>query len=138
MATNAAFLAAIQAMTVTGVTRHYDQPPLSLNTADLPAAFPLMPGGALGGRTVTCIAKDKARSIDFVVCLEAVGQGTQTQNYGLLAAAMDNLETALDALGVPGGGSVANFIEYDIEAQIFAVAEQAYWAIVAQVTARDV
>ena len=30
---------AFQALTVSGVTRHYDNPPLSLNTADLPADY---------------------------------------------------------------------------------------------------
>lgn len=138
MATNAAFLSAIQALTVTGVTTHFDQPPLSLSTAQLPAAFPLMPGGALGDKSVSCWAQNKTRNIGFVVCIEAVGQGTQVQNYARLAGVMDNVESALDGLEKSQGGSLANFIEYSIDADIFEVAGNAFWAIVAQVTARDV
>ncbi len=138
MATNAAFLAAIQALTVTGVTRHYDEPPRRLATADLPAAFPLMPSGAIGEKSLSCYDTNKTRSIGYVVCLEAVGQGTQAQNYGLLAAAMDNMETAFDGLEKSQGGTLANFIEYDMAAEIFPVAGNDYWAIVATVSARDV
>ncbi len=138
MATNAAFLSAIQGLTITGVTRHYDEPPASLSTADLPAAFPLMPSGALGEKALSCFAQNKTRSIGFVICLEAVGQGTQPQNYGLIAARMDNLETALDALEKSQGGTLANFLEYEMGAEIFEVAGNAYWAIVATVNARDV
>ena len=46
MASYVTFLAAIQAMHVTGLTRHYEEPPGSLSTADLPAGFPLMPNGS--------------------------------------------------------------------------------------------
>jgi hypothetical protein len=138
MATNAAFLTAVQGLTVTGVTRHYDEPPRQIHTAELPVAFPMMPAGGLGEKLLSCFDTNKTRRIQFVVCLEAVGQGTQPQNYGLLAAAMDNLETALDGLEKSQGGTLANFIEYEISAEIFEVAGNTYWAIVADLSARDV
>lgn len=137
MATNAAFVAALQGITVTGVTRHFDQPPASIGKADLPAAFPYMPNGGIGERSVSCRALDKVRAMRFVICLAPVGTGTQSQNYGALAAAMDNLETALDALEVAGGGTLANFIEYDIAAEIVEVGGNDYWGVVAEVRARD-
>lgn len=138
MATNAVFIAAIQALTVTGVTRHYDEPPTSLNTADLPAAFPLMPSGALGEKSLSCWASNKTRSMGYVVAIEPVGQDTQASNYGKLAAVMDNMEAAFDGLEKSQGGSLANFIEYEMAAEIFEVSGKAYWAIVATVNARDV
>ncbi len=138
MATNAAFLTAIQAMTVTGVSRHYEEPPRKLSTADLPAAFPLMPSGALGEKSLSCYDTNKTRSIGYVVAIEPVGQGTQAENYGQLAAVMDNMETAFDALEKSQGGTLANFIEYEIAAEIFAVAGIDYWSIVATISARDV
>lgn len=132
MATNAAFLAAIQAISVTGVAHHYDYPPLSLNTGDLPAAFPLMPSGAMGEWITSCIATNKTRAIAFVVCVEPVGQDLQPMNYAKLAALMDNLETALDAL------TVSNFIEYEISTTAeFDVAGINYWAIVANISSRE-
>lgn len=138
MATNAAFLAAIQGLTITGVTRHYDEPPRSLHTADLPAAFPLMPSGALGEKSLSCYDTNKTRSIGFVVAIEPTGQDTQAANYGKLAAVMDNMETAFDGLEKSQGGTLANFIEYEMAAEIFPVAGNDYWAIVATVQARDV
>lgn len=138
MATNAAFLAAIQALSVTGVTRHYDEPPANIHTADLPAFFPLMPGGALGERIVSCYASNKQRTIQAAIVIEPAGQGTQAQNYGRLAALMDNLETALAGMEKSQGGSLANFVDYDISAEILPVAGVEHWAIVATVTAYDV
>lgn len=138
MATNAAFIAAIQALSVTGVTRTYTEPPTSLNTADLPSAFPLMPSGALGEKSLSCFDTNKTRTMGYVVCIEPVGQDTQASNYGKLAAVMDNMETAFDALEKSQGGTLANFIEYEMAAEIFEVSGKAYWAIVATVSARDV
>lgn len=130
--TNAAFLAAIQAISVTGVTKHYDYPPLSLNTGDLPAAFPLLPTAGQREPLATCMPLSKTRNIGFVICVEALGQDVQELNYGKLAPLLDYLETALDAL------TIANFIEYDITTTTeFAVAGNNYWTIVADIRARS-
>lgn len=129
---NAAFVSAMQGLSITGVTRHYDEPPASVNTADLPAAFPMLPSGTLGERLTTCINDSKTRSMQFVIIIEAVGQGTQAQNYARIAALMDNLETALDAL------TTANFTDYEITANTtVAVAGNEFWSIVADVTMRS-
>ena len=130
--TNAAFLAAVQAMTVTGVNRHYDEPPASVDISDGYAAFPLMPSAGLGEFALSCTDSNKTRTVGYVVIIEAAGQGTQAQNYGKLAAAMDNLEAALDGL------TVANFIEYDITTGSYLVGESAYWSLIAEIRARSV
>ena len=138
MATNAAFLEAIRKITVKGVRRQYEEPPTSLNTADLPALFPLMPGGALGDKIVSCWNTNKTRRIALVLAYEPKGQGTQAQNYAAIAGHMDNLETAIDGLEKSQGGTLANFIEYDIEAGFIQVGSIEYWCIVAEITARDI
>ena len=140
MATNAAFLTAIRAMFVQGVTQHFREPPRQVTTAQLPAAFPLMPSGALGEKVLSCWNTNKTRSIQYIAVIEPVGQGTQSQNYDRLADMMDKLEVALDNLEKsqdPTDG-IANFIEYDIGAEIFPIGDNDYWAIVATVNARDV
>ena len=130
---NATFVAAIQAMTVAGVNKHFDYPPQSIVAADLPVAFPLMPSGILGERVMSCIDGNKTRAIGYVICVEAVGLDVQSLNYGKLAELMDNLETALDAL------TIANFIDYEISATAgYAVAGNTYWAIVAEIRGRSV
>jgi len=136
--TNATFLAAVQALTVTGAKRHYDEPPLKLQTAELPAVFPLMPGGGLGEKTVSCWNTNKTRRISLVLAFEPKGQGTQAQNYGKIAGHMDNLEAAIDGLERSQNGSLANFIEYDIEAGFIEVGGIEYWCIVAEIQARDI
>lgn len=130
MTTYAAFYDALQAMAVTGVTRHYDNPPASLDTADLPAAFPLLPDGSKVEGGYTCIVA-KERRCQFVICIDAAGQGTMSENTEALIPLMDNLETAIDSL------TVMPLIEYTIEAGTVAVAEQEYWGITAEITARD-
>lgn len=130
MTTNAAFIAAIQAMTVTGVTKHYDEPPASIGA--LPAAFPGMPGGGRPELIVSCVNNNKRRNIQYIIVVEATGQSRQKEKFGQLAALMDNLETALDAL------SVGSFIEYDLTTTgNFPIGEAEYWAIIADITVED-
>ena len=138
MPTNAAFLTAVQALEVTGVRLILNEPPEALNSADLPASFPLMPQGGLGEKVVSCFAKNKARAIRFVIAMEAVGEGTVAQNYATLAAQMDYLETALDGLEISQSGTLAPFIEYDIEAAIINVGGNDFWGVVADLRVRDI
>jgi len=140
MVTNAQFVAALQAMSVTGIAAgsHYDQPPAALNTADLPCAFPLLPSSELGDTLLSCVARNKRRSMQFAVVFEAAGQGTIAQNYALIAGHMDNLEAALDGLAVHGGGTTANWVDYTLTTgTVMDVAGTEYWAVVADITARD-
>jgi hypothetical protein len=134
MTTNAAFLASIQAMTVSGVSRHYDEPPASIDIAAGPAAFPTMMDAGRGEMVTTCVDMSKVRNIGFVILVDATGQGTQSQNYGKLAALMDALETSLDGL-TPG---TFNFIEYSITTTgNYSLGGSEYWAIIASITERD-
>jgi len=131
---NAAFLAAIQAMTVTGVARHYDEPPASIDISAGYCAFPTMPDGARGEQVSTCITQSKTRSIGYVVIIEATGQDTTPKNYDKLATVMDNLETAIDGLAP----ATVNFVEYEISTTgNYPVGGSEYWAVVATITARD-
>ena len=131
---NATFIAAIQAMTVTGVTLHYDEPPQSVDISEGYCAFPTMPDASRGEQVSTCINNSKLRSIGYVIILEATGQSIQSDNYGALAAVMDNLETAIDGLAP----ATVNFVEYEISTTgNYPVGGSEYWAVVATITARD-
>lgn len=133
MATNAAWVTALGAMTVTGVTRHYANPPQAVSTADLPVYFPMAPGGGMPAMVLSCKANNKVRRAQVVILVEPVGQATNAINFGKLAALMDALETSLDAL------TTANLIEYDMQAGVVVnVAGTDYWAISASVTGREI
>lgn len=139
MATNAAFLTALQGLTITGVNRHLNTPPESVNTASLPLAFPNTLNGQMPLPVLGCYATNKIRTGQFVVVVSPTGQDTIAQIYGQLPALMDNLETALDALAKNQGGTLANVIEYTIDyTSDFVISGVAYWAIVADINARDV
>ncbi len=135
MTSYATFLSAVQALTVTGVSRHYDEPPASLDLSGGPCAFPLMPGGAREDLQFSCVDMGKTKTIGYVIAVEAAGQGTQAQNYGQLAALMDNLETALDTL-VTGG--TFTFITYSITTNTDnTVSGNEYWQIIATIQGRN-
>ena len=131
MATNAQVVAAMQALTVTGVTRHYDYPPESIKTPDLPAAWPMLPNAAIGTPVSTCLDARKTRSMNYWIAVEAVGQNNNSVNYGKLAALMDALETALDAVTL-----FPFLLEYELATGIEEVAGNTYWVIRAAVTGR--
>ena len=131
--TNAAFVTAVQAWSVTGVTRHFDEPPQSLKTADLPAAWPMLPSGEMGGYVTTCDdGKSKTRNINFIIAIEPAGQGTNATNYAQIAGLMDALETVLDA-----DSTFVYPLEYTITSGPVLVAGNTYWAITASINGRD-
>jgi hypothetical protein len=140
MATFAAFLTAVQGLSVTGIAAasQYDQPPNSLNTADLPVSFPLLPSGGIGEKLVSCWDQNETRTIRFVIVTEPAGQSTQATKYAALAALMDNAGTAFKGLERSQGGTLAVFIEYDIEAAIITIAGIDYWGIMSEIRARDI
>jgi len=129
--TNAQVVAAVQGLDIDGVRRHYDEPPASIDTADLPVAFPLLPTAEQGEPITSCMNDSKTRSIGFVIAFQAVGQGAQPENYDQIAALMDNFETAVDAL------ETANFIDYEITSTTTqTVSGNEYWSLVCNLTFR--
>lgn len=133
MISNAAFMSAILALSVSGVSRTYDEAPASIDISNGYAAFPLLPGMARGAQVSTCIGQSKSRAIGYVVVLEATGQSTQAEKYALIGAALDNLEAALDSLAP----SVVNFIEYTIDVSgNYPIGDSQYLALIASITAR--
>ena len=131
---NVTFLAAIQGLSVSGVDRAYKFPPASVDISNGYASFPTMPDSSRGEQVSTCIDNSKIRNIGYVVIIEATGQDIQEDNYLKLAAVMDNIETALDGLT-----TTANIIEYELTTSgNYLIGDSAYWAVIANITARDI
>lgn len=128
------FLSAINGISVTGATTHYNYPPASIDISDGACTFVTMPNGDRGDLVFSCVNSGKSRSIGYVIIVDATGQGTQSQNYGKLAALMDAFETALDAL-TPG---TFNFLDYTMSTTgNYPIGDSEYWAIVAEITVRS-
>ncbi len=128
MTTNAQWLAGIQAMSVTGVTKTYTYPPTSLNTADLPAAWPHQFDMSLGNIISSCSDLNKARTCNYFIALEPTPQSTQSANYEAMIAMVDNLETAIQAL------TVMEFVTFTIRSVIVTIAGGEYWGLEAVLT----
>ena len=74
-----AFYAALNGLTVTGVTRAYAFEPNGLSTADLPALWVRLPASGLGIDSSYASAENytsKTRNAEIVVAIEAAGQET--------------------------------------------------------------
>lgn len=129
--TYAAYVNALEALVVTGVTRRYTSgQPSTLNTADLPAQWVDLPRGT--SEPATC-AHDMTRTLtaDLIVALEPVGQVTRVNNFAATVTMLDSLHTALDAADL-GTDSIPS---WSSRMAIVTVNTTDYWAVVTEVTA---
>lgn len=136
MTTFRSFVDALEALTITGVTKTFTKgPPKSLNAASLPAHWVQLPRGEEGatvfgefrGAFPTFIA-------DVVIAVNAVGLGEGPyNNFDDTVDMMDNLAAAL------GGVLACDVItkskhSWVIRQTVVIVAGNEYWAVVATVT----
>ena len=135
MTTYAAFTAAVSGASITGVTRQYTYAPDALSTADLPASWIRLPGGGtnLGTLASQCSNTGATRAVELVVCLEPVNQDTTSANHAAAITMMDNVETALDALGAHGAALGNVILEYTLAGQGVIVGGVPFWSVVAAV-----
>ena len=132
MTTNVEWLNGIQAMTPTGVRRVFSQRPDSLTTADLPAAWPMLPAVEVGQPLSSCRDGDKIRTIGYMVAYNPINQDSGGQNLENIAALVDNLETAFDSL------TVTEFIEYSIQTTAdISIAGVPYYGLECEITGRN-
>ena len=126
------YVAMLAGLTVTGVVKRYPTPPTQLNTAQLPAQWPRLPGGETQIITLTSGAGLPAMACDLVIAVEAYGQNTQPANYAKAVAVVDALNTALlteAADGVIDG--------WALRLEVDQIGDVAYWVIVATVTGSE-
>jgi hypothetical protein len=124
-----AFVDALEAISVTGVTRRYTSgPPPSIE--DLPAQFVRLPQssdepfyfGAQGGWPVL--------RADLIICYEAVAQSTGASNFDGVIDMIDNLNTALRATSTTGA---LVGLSWSARQSIEPVAEIDYWAVICEI-----
>lgn len=130
MTTYSAFVTALTGLTITGVTRRYTQPPASLNTADLPAQYPMLPSG--DERPITMGqggmpgAGQETQRIDLIIAYEPVAQNTNVNNFSGLLTLMDNARTAIKAMSRPTRGALS----WSMRMGIATLAGVEYWVLV--------
>ena len=133
--TYASFVAAIAALDVSGVTKKYANPPLALNTADLPSSWVQLPGGKEDRVTFRYEGGWPTFLVQFVVALEAVAQDRQSANFTAAVAMMDKISAALRALGpieICRGGLVT----WAMKVATTTVAGIDFWAVAVDIEGR--
>jgi hypothetical protein len=134
--TYAAFTAALAALTVTGVTRKFANPPAAVDTADLPALWPGLPSGTEPLMTFATGSGTSggwpAMRCDLIVALEPVGQNTQAANYAATVAMLDNLSSTLRGNHI-GRGPMTWAITANVQIN---VSGNLYWAVIATIEIR--
>lgn len=127
-ATYTQFVDAVQALTVTGVNRKYDEPPRKFNTADLPCSFVWFPSGDNAPLMFEGGREFRRRSLDLIV-VYAETAVTADAPFTATVTMMDNVETALLTLSV--GQSKPT---WTVRSQLYnETAERRYWAVIATI-----
>lgn len=131
MTTYANFITNLGDISITGVNRLYDEPPTSLNTADLPAQWVQFPVGEENALTFGVHGGWPTFTAQLIVAYEAVGQNTQPTNWSGVVSLMDTIVTVLhSAVGTVAKGKLTWFINPGI----VTVAGSDYWAVLVDVT----
>ncbi len=129
--TYAAFVDAIEALTVTGVAKTYQGPPASLSTADLPALWCQAPKGDEDAITFGTAGGWPTLTVDVYLAIEPAAQNLQAENFAAQVKMMDALAAALRGL-VAGKAPIS----WKISAVTIVVAGTNYWGVIATVTGR--
>ena len=127
MTTYTSFITAISGLVVSGVTR-LTAPPASIGVP--PVSFPMLPSGSNGPLVFANSGRVggelPAYTCDLVFVYEAVGQGTQVQNYTGLLTLIDSVQAAIKTMVRPTAGPTTYTMRMD---QIL-IGQAAYWALV--------
>lgn len=123
------FVTNLSALTITGVTRAYLEPPRQLATADLPTSYVRIPSGIETPITGDATGGWPTLRADLVVVLEPYRQNTQSANYTAALTMMDSVSSALRASTNLGKANARWTIRQDMELY----GETTYWVIVCNV-----
>lgn len=126
------FIDNIEALSVTGVTRRYTQGPPASEAAGCPFQYVRYPKGEQRGIVFGEGGGPPTMTAELVICVEAVGQNVQPENFDDTVDMMDNVNTAIRAAGLcwPGKSKA----EWQIRMGIDTVAGTDYWAVIATIT----
>ena len=127
------FVGNVSGMTITGVTRRYTSPPSQLNTADLPASYPRLPGG---DDQIVTLAHGKGLSsavLELCIVLEPVRQSSTSVTYAAALTMLDAIKAALVT-----NASTYSIDAWNIQLEISQIGDVDYWQLVARVQGSNV
>ncbi len=120
---------------VAGVLLRLDDPPASVETADLPCSFPRAVEGEEGPMTAQTSGGWPLFRGELMMILEPAGQNTVPDNHSLVIDLADNFSTAIRAITPSsskplGRGPLSWSVSLSSNE---VVGERQYWALIAQV-----
>jgi len=121
---------AIKNMRVSGVTTILAAPPDKLDTADLPALFPLMPSQQATVGTFSSYLVPKTKQLQLALFIGPVGQSTLADDYNLTIELMDAVDDAMIALD----GSITDSLSWRSDAGVLSMGETNYRGITITLT----
>ena len=125
------FVNTLEDITVEGVVRHYKQgPPQSLTDADLPAKFIHLPRSTESALVFGEHGGVQSLGAEIWIPVVATVQSLQGENFDLSVRLMDNLVTALRAMGLCG---LRSKWRISVVLTVRAIAEIDYWTTICTV-----
>jgi hypothetical protein len=126
------FVDVLEAVTVTGVTRLETRgPPEALSTAMLPVKWVMLPRATEGALVLGEHGGQQTMSCDIYIAVVPTVQNLQGANYDNTVDLMDNLMTALRAMGLC---TIRSRWTADIRQTVVSVGQTEYWAIVCTIS----
>lgn len=122
------YVSGVAGISISGVTRTYTAPPSTINTADLPASYPRLPGGENETATLTYGRGLHTAVVELCVVLEPVRQNTNSVNYSAALTMFDAIKTALTS-----NASTYGIDRWGIQIEIDRIGDVDYWQLVARV-----
>ena len=123
------FVEQLAALSVTGVTRTYTEPPQQISATDLSIMYLELPSGTEGALTAQSAGGWPQMACNLVVLVNPAMQDTSAANYAASIAMIDALSTAPRSANYLGKTSPSWSIRVD---RVFAGASL-YWAVIAEV-----
>jgi hypothetical protein len=125
------FIDNIEALVVAGVVRQYTQGPPASVAADIPFQYVRYPSGSEGPAVFGESGGNPEMRAELVICVEAVAQNKQPENFDNTVAMMDNVNTAIRAAGNCWPGKSKCW--WEIRMGIDTVAGFDYWAVITSI-----
>ena len=126
------FMAALGALSVSGVTTKFNYIPGQVDTASLPLLFVRLPENNEGPLTADGEGGWPRLTAEVVIDVEPYAQNRHQQNYAATVTLIDALATALRA--VAPGVVAKSKLSWETRARQDYIGETLYWLIVARVT----
>ena len=130
MTTYVDFITNLGDLEVAGVHTRLDEPPASIDSADLPAQWVQFPSGEEDAYTFTAHGGWPTFKAQLIIAYEAISLSTQAANWKGTIALMDDIaDTLRAAVGTVAKGKII----WALRVGEVTVGEHKYWAIIAEV-----